>query len=461
MALLRFVPTQNSPLDTGASIDLRLVGLALGLTVMTMAVVGTYIVWRLRADSDLDFRPHGTRQTVRDWLSVSTLSGRVVLGVQFAGAAILLISAGLVVRSVVNLRNQPLGYDASDVVLISLAPGLQGYTPSRAADLFERLRERVDASPGVASATFAFVDVVSGQGRRETIDIAAGDSWPARTQDVEVNLVGPRYFETLGIAVKAGRAIEARDRKGTAHVAVVSETFARTFFDGTAVGRRFRWAGSSANDPGVEIIGLVSDIKYRSVRASSPALVYVPVMQDPVADATLYVRSTLPASAILTRVRQEIRGLDPGVAPFNVRTLDRQVDESLATERGLSFLASALGLVTLALTSVGLAASIGQMITRRTREIGIRLALGASPQLVRRRVVLEGLLPASVGGTLGMLLAYPATHSLVGMLFGVSLRDPLVFGGSMAVLIMVAGFACYVPALRASKVDPVIALRAE
>ena len=134
MALLRFVPTQNSPLDMGASIDLRLVGLALGLTVMTMAIVGTYIVWRLRAGSDLDFRPQGTRQTVRDWLSVSTLSGRVVLGVQFAGAAILLISAGLVVRSVVNLRNQPLGYDASDVVLISLAPGLQGYTPSRAAD---------------------------------------------------------------------------------------------------------------------------------------------------------------------------------------------------------------------------------------------------------------------------------------------------------------------------------------
>ena len=147
MALLRFVPTQNSPLDMGASIDLRLVGLALGLTVMTMAIVGTYIVWRLRAGSDLDFRPQGTRQTVRDWLSVSTLSGRVVLGVQFAGAAILLISAGLVVRSVVNLRNQPLGYDASDVVLISLAPGLQGYTPSRAADLFERLRERVDGHP--------------------------------------------------------------------------------------------------------------------------------------------------------------------------------------------------------------------------------------------------------------------------------------------------------------------------
>ena len=124
-------------------------------------------------------------------------------------------------------------------------------------------------------------------------------------------------------------------------------------------------------------------------------------------------------------------------------------------------MASALGLLTLALTSVGLAASITQMITRRTREIGIRLALGASPQVVRRRVVLEGLLPTFVGGTLGMLLAYPATHSLVGMLFGVSLRDPLVFGGSMAVLIVVAGFACYVPALRASKVDPVTALRAE
>ena len=204
---------------------------------------------------------------MRDWLSVSTVSGRVVLGVQFAGAVILLISAGLVVRSVVNLRNQPLGYDASDVVLISLAPGLQGYTPSRAADLFERLRERVDASPGVASATFAFVDVVSGQGRRETIDIAAGDNWPARSQDVEVNLVGPRYFETLAIAVKAGRAIDARDRGGAGHVVVVSETFAHTFFDGTAVGRRFRWAGSPAKDPGVEIIGIVSDIKYRSVRA--------------------------------------------------------------------------------------------------------------------------------------------------------------------------------------------------
>ena len=267
MALLRFVPTQNSPLDTGASIDLRLVGLALGLTVMTMAIVGTYFFWRLRAGSDLDFRPHGTRQTVRDWLSVSTLSGRVVLGVQFAGAAILLISAGLVVRSVVNLRNQPLGYDASDVVLISLAPGLQGYTPSRAADLFERLRERVDASPGVASATFAFVDVVSGQGRRETIDIAAGDNWPARSPGCRGQSRRSTLFRDACHCGESGPGVEARDRAGAGHVVVVSETFAHTFFDGTAVGRRFRWAGSPAKDPGVEIIGIVSDIKYRSVRA--------------------------------------------------------------------------------------------------------------------------------------------------------------------------------------------------
>jgi len=461
MVLLRFVPTQNSPLDTGAAVDMRLVGVALGLTVVTMAVVGACIVWRLRADSGLDFRPQGIRQTTRDWLSVSTLSGRVVLGMQFAGAAVLLVSAGLVVRSVVNLRNQPLGYDASDVTLISLAPGLQGYTPTRAADLFERLRERVDASPGVASATFAFVDVVSGQGRRETIDMAGGDSGPARTQNVEVNLVGPRYFETLGIAVKAGRPIEARDRSGSGQVVVVSETFAHTFFGDTAVGRRFRWAGSPAKDPGVEIIGVVSDIKYRSVRAPSPALVYIPVTQEPVADATLYVRSTLPTSAILTTVRQELTRLDSGVPPFNVRTLDRQVDESLATERGLSFLATALGLLALMLTSVGLAASLAQMITRRTRDIGIRLALGASPHLVRRRVAFEGLLPAVVGGAFGMLVAYPATQSLGGVLFGVSLTDPLVLGATMATLILVAGCACYVPAVRASKVDPVIALRAE
>jgi len=460
-ALLRFVPTQNSPLDTGAWIDLRLVGLALGLTVTTMVVVGTYILWRLRADSDFNLRPPGMRHTVRDWLSVSTLGGRLVLTAQVAGAAILLISAGLVVRSVVNLRHQPLGYDPSDVTLISLAPSLQGYTSSRAAELFERIRERVDSIPGVRSATFAFVDVVSGQGRRETIAIPAGDSGPARTQDVEVNLVGPRYFETLGIVLKAGRAIDVRDREGTPHVAVVSETFARTFFDGTAIGRCLRWAGSPANDPGVEIVGIASDIKYRSVRAPGPALVYLPVMQDPVADATLYVRSTLPATAILTTVRQEITRLDPGVAPFNVRTLDHQVDESLATERGLSFLASALGLLALVLTSIGLAGSVAQRVTRRTREIGIRLALGASPQLVRRRVLLEGLRPALVGGVLGMLLAYPATHLLIEMLFGVSQRDPLVLSGSMAALMLVAGFACYVPARRASRVDPVIALRAE
>ena len=461
LALLRFVPTQNSPLDTGAWIDVGLLGLALGLTVTTMAVVGTYVLWRLRADSDLSLRPHGIRHTVRDWLSVSTFGGRIVLGVQFTGATILLVSAGLVVRSVVNLRHQPLGYDASDVTLISLAPSLQGYTSSRAAELFERLRERVDSIPGVRSATFAFVDVVSGQGRRETIAIAARDSGPARTQDVEVNLVGPRYFETLGIVVKAGRAIDVRDRQGTPLVAVVSETFARTFFDGTAVGRRLRWAGSPANDPGVEIVGIASDIKYRSVRAPGPALVYLPVMQDPVADATLYVRSTLAATAILTTVRQEITRLDPGVAPFNARTLEHQVDESLATERGLSFLASALGLLALVLTSIGLAGSIAQRVTRRTREIGIRLALGASPRLVRRRVLLEGLRPALVGGILGMLLAYPATHLLIEMLFGVSQRDPLVLSGSMAALMLVAGLACYLPARRASRVDPVIALRAE
>ena len=324
-----------------------------------MAVVGAYIVWRLRADSDLDFRPHGARQTVRDWLSVSTLGGRVVLGVQFAGAAILLISAGLVVRSVVNLRNQPLGYDASDVALISLAPGLQGYTPSRAADLFERLRERVDVSAGVASATFAFVDVVSGQGRRETIEspqaTAAGSHSGCRGQSRRSTLFRNAWHPgesgpgDRGPRSSRRRTSRRRERDVRTHV--------------------LRWYGSrppfslggfSGKDPGVEIIGIVSDIKYRSVRAPSPALVYIPVMQDPVADATLYVRSTLPASAILTTVRQEITRLDPGVAPFNVRTLDRQVDESLATERGLSFLATALGLLALVLTSVGLAASLAQ-----------------------------------------------------------------------------------------------------
>jgi predicted permease len=460
-SLLRFVPTQNTALDTGAFSDLRLAGVASGLTAITMAVVGLCILWRLRRDSALDIRAHGARQTGRDWLSARTLSGGLVLGGQFAAAAILLVSAGLVVRSVVNLRNQPLGYEPSDVVLISLAPELQGYTPSRAADLFGRLRERIDGSAGVLSATFAFVDVVSGQGRRSTIATAASERGPARAENVEVNLVGPRYFDTLRIAVKGGRPIDARDALGALPTAVVSEAFARTFFDGAAVGQRFRWAGSAPDHPGVEIVGIASDIKHRSVRVPGPALVYLPLNQDPVAEATMYVRSILPASSVLSLIRQELAALDPGVAPFNVRTLEQQVDESLATERGLSFLATELGVLALVLTSVGLGAAVAQMVTRRTREIGIVLALGASPRRVRRRVVLEGLLPALFGGAAGLVLAYPATQPLLSMLFGVSPGDPLVLGASLAVLLLVAWIACSVPARRVSNVDPVIALRAE
>ena len=155
-----------------------------------------------------------------------------------------------------------------------------------------------------------------------------------------------------------------------------------------------------------------------------------------------------------------LAGSASGITPLDLAAVRMAADYSVR-QRGVSFLASALGLLALVLTSIGLAGSIAQRVTRLTREIGIRLALGASPRVVRRRVLLEGLRPALVGGILGMLLAYPATHLLIEMLFGVSQRDPLVLSGSMAALMLVAGFACYVPARRASRVDPVIALRAE
>jgi predicted permease len=384
---------------------------------------------------------------------------------QVSMSVLLLVIAGLFIRGFRHAQSIDLGFDARHVLTASIDLETRGYPQARGIELVRSLTERLQAAPGVIAANA--VDIVPVTLSNSTTSLLRdGDVEPARgqsppTPQIYVNAVGPGHFRTLDIAMLAGRDFTHLDGDGQPHVAIVNETLAQRFWPGqNAVGQRLRpfGAGASAGDA-IQIVGLVRDSKYVTVGEAPRPFMYRPLAQAYVPRIRLLVRAAGAPASVLPTIKQEVRALDPGLPVFNVATLADATSLSLLPARIAGALLGTLGLLALALAALGIYGVLSYLVRARTREIGVRVAIGATPQAVVVMVVRQAMIWTIAGATIGLGLALVLTRFLQAFLYGVSPTDPQTFLIVSGLLTLVASIAALIPAMRASRLDPLVALR--
>jgi predicted permease len=382
---------------------------------------------------------------------------------QIALSMTLLVLAGLFIKSLANVSRIELGVSAEDAFTFRLSPVRSGYDPARSRELFERVEQGLARLPTVVSVTSTRIPILAGSSSGNDVTVEGFEGGPDVDQNARMNEVGAGYFAALGIRVLAGREFTMADDSVAADVAVVNESFARKFNMGgaQAVGKRMR-IGRGDGDLDIEIVGLVKDTKYASVKDEVPPQYFRPHRQSPaLGTLTFYARTSQDPEAALASVRPLMESIDPSLPIEELKTLEQEIGETLTGDTIVSTLAIAFaGLATL-LTAVGLYGVLAYTVAQRTREIGLRMALGAGSARVRAMVVKQVGWMTVIGGVLGIAAAYGLGRAARSLLFGVQSHDPVVIVLVSVVLAAVALSAAYVPALRASRVDPMKALRYE
>lgn len=370
---------------------------------------------------------------------------------------ILLAGAGLFLRSLWNLQSIDKGFSGDNVLAMSLNMELQGYDDERGANFYNSALENVSSVPGAQSVSLASSLPVSAGGRR--LERPPNATKPAIDERVAIDIVSvaPRFFETTGLSLIAGRDFQASDSAKATKVTIVNETMARKFWPGTTpLGRSFY-----DGDTTFEVVGVARDTKYRNLRESPRTTLYQPLAQSYRPSMNLIVRTTSDPARIFPLVQARLRTLEPSLAVFNVTTLAEHVGQSLYVERMESTLLAFFGLLALTLTAVGIYGVVSYSVTQRTREVGIRMALGAQKKDVLKMVLFKGVVLVSWGTAFGLIGCYWLSRTVASQLYGVSVYDPATLTTVAALLIGVALLSAYVPARRATKVDPLVALRYE
>ena len=384
---------------------------------------------------------------------------RALVAVQIAAALLLVSGAALFTRSLNKLRALPLGFDQRNVILFGLSPALNGYDEARGNELFARLRERLAAVPGVAGVSLSTSSLISGSFGIGSFRIEG----EAGEHDSDINCVGPDFLETMRIPIAMGRSIEPRDLTSPQRVAVISETTARKYFGaGSPVGKRFHW--TDKRDWDYQVIGVARDAKYSRLRGEFPVTVYLPYTQSPFGrpgQMLFAVRTAISPGAVAPAIRAAVREFDRMLPVLGMKTLEEQIDESLLQERLSAFLVSLFGVVTTALACIGLYGLVSYSVTSRTREIGLRMALGASRAGVLRMILKQVAVVTVVGLAMGIPAAFAVKRFIRSLLFGVEPADPASLAFACAAILAAALLAAYIPARRAMRVDPMQALRYE
>jgi predicted permease len=361
------------------------------------------------------------------------------------------------------MQDLPLGLQPDGLLMMSMDLGLQQYDEARGRRFLDDLVTRAEALPGVRSATIT-VHVPFDYGM-QFYDVSTGGPIAGSKDDrlaIAYTVVGPRFFETTGAALARGRPLDATDDERSIRVAVVNETMARTLWpNDDAIGRRFR-LGSDGE--WTEVVGIARDGRYLMLAEQPRPYFYLPLRQQYRSPATVVVRCALDPAAVAGPLQHLIAGMDPHLPVFNVRTMERHMRDSIFGLMPLRLgatMAGVLGLIGLFLAVMGLYAVVSYAVTRRTREIGVRMALGAGSGDVLRLVVRDGMRLTLAGMAIGLALSLAIGLILSRVLFGVAAVDLTVFGGITVVLAAVSAAACYVPARRATRVQPLVALRSE
>ena len=442
-------------------LDVRILAFALGLSVLAGILFGLYPA--------LQASRHALVGTLKDQSGQSTAtpaSGRfrkILVIMQTAMSLLLLICAGLFGKTLLNLTRLDVGFNVDHLLTFSVLPKLNGYTDERALAFYLQLTERLQRLPGVTLVSAARVAAIAGSANSANVTVEGFKGKSADEEQTYLNQVGPAYFKTLGIPLLAGREFTISDTRTAPGVAIVNEAFARHFLPNqNPIGRRLARGSGDNIELNLTIVGVVKDARYSDLRDPPPRVLYTPYIQL-VQQSTLhyYIRTAMDPEHLAETIRAQVAALDPYLPIRDLRTMEAQVGTHLSRERLLSSLTGVFaGLATL-LAAIGLYGVLAYNVARRTREIGIRMALGAGRQQVRRLVIRDVALVIGMGVAVGLASAALVARLLESVLFGMARWDPAVFVAAPAVMAGIAMLAAYVPARRATRVDPMIALRYE
>jgi predicted permease len=439
------------------SIKWPVVFFAAGLSVATGLVFGMFpALHSTRADLITVIRA-GAGQIAGG--TSATRFRAALVTVQIALSMMLLISAGLFLKSLVNVSRVDLGVQVDQVVTFGVSPERNAYDSTRSAALFERIEQEMAAIPGVTAVTSSMVPLLAGSNWGNDVYVQGYPHGPDVDNNARFNEIGAGYMATLGVKVLSGREFTASDRAGSSRVALVNEAFAKKFNLGKdAVGKFI--SDASPDSLNIQIVGLVQDAKYSQVKDAVPALFFVPWRQDPRAGSLyFYVKSSLPPEQLLRSIPATMKRIDPALPVEDLKTMPQQIRENVFLDRMISILSAAFAVLATLLAGVGLYGVLAYSVAQRTREIGVRMALGADGARVRRLVMRQvgGMLLA--GGIVGIAAALGLGRAAQSLLYGLQGHDPIVFALSVVMLAAVAALAGYVPARRAARVDPMQALR--
>jgi len=374
----------------------------------------------------------------------------------------LLVCAGLFTKSLFNVSRVELGIKADRVVMFTISPELNGYTPERSRQLFERIENELAALPGAELVADSTVPLLGGSNWGNSVSVEGFKTDPDTNTDSRFNLIGPGYFQTLGIPMIAGRDFTRADALGSAKVAIVNEAFAKKFNLGRdAVGKRM--GDDGGNSPlTIEIVGLVQNAKYSEVKQEIPPVFVRPYRQDErTGQMNFYVRTAANPQQFLQNIPKLVARLDPNLPVQNLNTLPEQIQNNVFLDRFISVLSASFASLATLLAAIGLYGVLAYTVAQRTREIGLRMALGAAPARVRAMVLRQVALMTIVGGAIGLAAAIGVGQLAQSLLFELQGYDPLVLVASAVALTLVALGAGFIPAHRASQVDPMLALRYE
>jgi predicted permease len=436
-----------------AGVDIQVMGFTALLAALSVCVFG--LVPAL-ATTRFALAPR-LRQTPSAGGGRSRLQGALVVA-QLSLSLVLLLAAGLSLRALQKAGAMELGFNPRQMITASYDLVLQNYPVARREEFRRELVARLDALSGVRSATIANVPPLSGI-MYSTIVTSTDDRGEPVEGRAYMNAVGPRYFSTLEMPLVAGREIDRQDSRGAPGAAVINETLARRLWPGAnALGRTMRLDGDT-----LEVVGIARDAKYDEPTEDSRPFLFVSLAQHSTLDRdTAIVRTTTGASALVgAAVQAQIRALDPALPVFDVRSFDAVLKDRADKQRGVSALFAGFGLLALLLAALGLYGVMAYAVTRRTREMGVRLALGATPGQLTRLIAGDGLRLALTGVAIGGTLALPLAQVLGALVFGVQIADLTTFAGTCALLVAVALVAAVLPARRAGRLDPIVALRSE
>jgi predicted permease len=460
-ALLALVPSEGSPLLIQPLPDARILLFTLGVTFLTGIVFG--LLPALRAS-----RPD-VWTTLKDTIgSVAGGGGSVYLrkglvAAQVALSLVLLFGAGLFVRSLQNLKTTDTGFrDPDNLVTFQINPALNGYNEARGKQFYQDLLDRLRAVPGVKSAGIAAVPVLHGWEWDNSMQVEGHKAKDGENMQAFMNAVSPAYFATMGIQFVEGRDFDRRDVDNAqkTRVAIVNRQFARHFFgDRSAVGRHIGNGVGPQAKLDVEIVGVVADSLYEGPREGVRRQVFIPHAGNN--GSALYVRAGLGSSSAYTAIRRAVKELDAGMPIYELKTLARQLDETLLTERLTALLSAGFGLLATLLAAIGLYGVMAFVVARRTREMGLRMALGAPGSSVIWLVMREVLLLVGIGLAVGVPSALALGRFVSAQLYGIQATDARIAVASTVVLSVVAALAGLIPARRASRIDPILALRYE